>query len=1144
MIFRLFLVIMVGTLLASTNLYGQRVYASHSVLAAGNWTQIGVTREGVFKVTATALAQAGISSENISSNSIRLFGNGGAMLPENNREPRADDLTENALEMVDGGDGIFNGTDYFLFYSTGPHPWIKDTLTRLWQHQTNLYSDTAYYYLTIGGNGRRISPQTAQPAATVTVREMDDRFYQELELENVLASGKNWLGTKLGAQPGQSLTTTLSIPFTLMNTQQPVTLISQLAARSVGAPTTFRLLQQSLSVQETSLPAVSGQFLETYATQGKQLSRFLPAASSNLSIQIQMASTNPAAIGWIDWIEVFARRQLAFAGSGTLFFRDTRSVNSGATAAFEIQQVPTGAGAFVWDVTNPFNPVKMNTTQSGNLMQWVNGASTLREYAAGILSALPEPILLGKVANQDLHNSSPVRMLVITQASLLSEANRLAEYHRVRDGISAIVVTTQQIYHEFSGGNPDPTALRDFVKMYYDKARSTGSLRPEYLLLLGSGSYDYKRKKIQEGNLVPVYESPESLDPLRTYTSDDFFGLLDDGEDFSAMRAGDGLDIAIGRLPAVNLAEATRIVNKIIRYQQPASQGSWRMQTLFIADDRDNNLHFNDAQQITASAFQTNPLLNIQKVYLDAFPIISSSGGDRYPQVNETIVNQCFRGALVVNYTGHGNYLRLADEAVFTAEEVKRFNNPNRLPLFITASCDFAPHDNPAVVSLGDRVLKNDSTGGIALLTTTRPVFAYSNLQMNDQYLKVGMQKDAAGNYLSLGKSVLLAKNTILSTTGDVLNNRKFTLLGDPALTLAFPKNNIRLTRLNGKPITGNDTLKALGRYTCEGELADSRGVQLTNFNGIVELSLYDQPQLLKTLGNRSGSTAAVYNQQTSVLFRGTATVQGGKFRINFVVPKDISYALGKARFSMYATGENADAGGVDTSISIGGILPVAGKDEEGPAIRLYLNDTAFREGGLSNESPLLIALLEDSSGINASGNGIGHDITAWLDENTQNSFVLNEYYQADIDSYQKGKLAFRLPELAEGRHQITLKAWDLANNSSLKTLEFWVKKQEKLVFGRVMNYPNPFSSGTTFSVEHNRPGVPMRLEITIYDILGRLVRQIQQPITGSGSRNIQVQWTGEGASGAKLAKGIYIYHLKLISEPESASASGQMIRY
>jgi hypothetical protein len=475
---------------------------------------------------------------------------------------------------------------------------------------------------------------------------------------------------------------------------------------------------------------------------------------------------------------------------------------------------------------------------------------------------------------------------------------------------------------------------------------------------------------------------------------------------------------------------------------------------------------------------------------------------------------------------------------------VKRFNNPNRLPLFITASCDFAPHDNPAVVSLGDRVLKNDSTGGIALLTTTRPVFAYSNLQMNDQYLKVGMQKDAQGNYLSLGKSVLLAKNTILSTTGDVLNNRKFTLLGDPALTLAFPKNNIRLTRLNGKPITGNDTLKALGRYTCEGEVADSRGVQVTNFNGIVELSLYDQPQLLKTLGNRSGSTAAVYNQQTAVLFRGSATVQGGKFRINFVVPKDISYALGKARFSMYATGENADAGGVDTSISIGGILPVAGKDEEGPAIRLFLNDTAFREGGLSNESPLLIALLEDSSGINASGNGIGHDITAWLDENTQNAWVLNEYYQADIDSYRKGRLAFRLPDLAEGRHQITLKAWDLANNSSLKTLEFWVKKQEKLVLGRVMNYPNPFSSGTTFSVEHNRPGVPMRLEVTIYDILGRLVRQIQQPVSGSGSRNIQVQWSGEGASGAKLAKGIYIYHLKLISEPESASASGQMIRY
>lgn len=1139
---RFYIVVLVNLLIAFT-VNGQRVYAPNSVLSAGSWYQLGVTGEGVYKITAASLSQAGILTGTVSSTSVRLFGNGGAMLPENNRIPRTDDLIENAIEVVDGGDGIFNGTDYLLFYAAGPHPWLRDTVTGFWKHQTNLYSDTAYYYLTIGGIGKRIMPQANQPLPNVTVREIDDRFFQELELENLLSSGKTWLGTKLGAQPGQSLSATISLPFSLLNTQQPLTLISRMAARSVGASTNFRWLHQNKVVQELSLPAVSGQFLETYATLQQKQSQFLPAASSNLSLQIQMESSNPAAMGWIDWVAIFARRQLSFSGTPALFFRDIQSVATGAVALFEIQQAPAGE-VFVWDITQPFTPTKMRVTQTGNLVQWVNGASSLREYVAVQPGSLPEPFLLRKISNQNLHNSTPVQMLIVTQTSLLSEANRLAEYHRMKDGLTVMVVPVEQIYHEFAGGNPDPTAVRDFVKMYYDKALASGGVRPEYLLLLGSGSFDYKRKKVKDANLVPVYESPEAFDPLLTYTSDDFFGLLDDGEDVNAMLPRDALDIAIGRLPAGNLAEATQLVNKIIRYQQPAAMGSWRMQTLFIADDRDNNLHFNDAQQITARAAQTNPLLNIQKVYLDAFPVISSSGGDRYPQVNETIVNQCFRGALIVNYTGHGNYLRLADEAVFSSEEVKRLNNSYRLPLFITASCDFAPHDNPSIVSLGDRVLKNDSIGGIALLTTTRPVFAYSNLQMNDQYLKIGLQADAAGNYPTLGKSVLLAKNAILSTTGDVLNNRKFTLLGDPAITLAIPKNAIRLTRLNNQPLTGSDTLKALGKYTCEGFIANAVGLPIPTFNGIVEFCIYDQPQVLKTLSNRVGSTVAEFLQQTAVLFRGTATVQNGKFSIQFVIPKDISFALGKARLSMYASGGNIDAGGVDTSFWIGGSMPFLNKDEEGPAIRLSLNDTTFQEGGLTNETPVLIALLEDSSGINSSGNGIGHDIKAVLDGNTQNAWILNDYYQAAADSYRKGRVIFQLPELSEGTHQISLKAWDIANNSAEKTLQFWVRKKEKLIIGRVMNFPNPFEGSTIFSIEHNRPGMPMRVEVNVYDSWGRWVHRIQQSLGGGGSRNIQIHWAGEGASGSKLPKGIYIYHLKLISGSDSAEAQGRMIRY
>jgi hypothetical protein len=1140
MIIRALLAGIFSCLVVSAPLQAQRAYAARSVLAEGTWYQLGVVREGIYKISATWLTSAGIATTSISSNTIRLYGNGGGRLPENNRTPRADDLVENAIEVFDGGDGIFSGTDYLLFYARGPHQWLSDSTGRNWQHQLNIYADTAFYYLTIGGMGRRVQPQTTAFTPTTPVREMDDRLFMEVDEENLLNSGKDWVGNVMGTQPGQSLTRSFNFNFPGLALSEQVTLISRVATRSVAHAANLRISQQNNLLQDISLPPVGGQFLDQYASVTQQSVRFFPAAT-NLSLQFQLSSNAGAVTGWIDWLELFARRQLSFAGSPFFSFRDSRSVNTGAVAGFEIQQAPVSGGAFVWDVTNPFIPVKMNSNLSGTILRFANDASVVREYAAGIPGNLPEPTFTGRVANQNLHNSSPVQLLIITHASLLSEARRLGDHHAQKDGLTYAIATTEQIFHEFAGGQADPVALRDWVKMYYDKYRQSSAQKPVYLLLMGAGTYDYRGRKGKGYNLVPVYESTESMHPLFSYTSDDFFGLLDDEEDFNQQRADQLLDIAIGRLPAARAEEAAVMTNKIIRYRQPAAQGPWRMNSVFIADDRDNNLHLNDAEQMTAVTALANENININKLYLDAFPVVSGSGGDRYPLVNEAIVNQCFRGALLVNYTGHGSYFRLSEEAVFTAEEARRFNNPDRLPLFITASCDFAPHDNPAILSLGDRVLKNDTTGGIALMTTTRAVFAYSNLLMNDQYLRAVLTRDVAGNYLTLGKSTLLAKNNTLITSGDVLNNRKFTLLGDPALTLAFPAQRIRLTRFSGN--TAGDTLRALGTYTYEGEVTDVAGNRLSGWNGTVEMTVYDQPIIQRTLANRPGSFVTNFKQQNAFLFRGTATVANGQFKVSFVLPKDIRSGIGKARITLYAANEQTDAAGADTSRWIGGTTIASNDDREGPAIRLFLNDTSFKDGGLTHETPLLIALLADSSGISTSGNGIGHDITVVLDNNERDVLVLNDFYTAELDRYTRGSIRYRLPELKEGEHQLRFKAWDVANNSSQKILRFWVKKQDKFTLGPVMNFPNPFINSTTFSIEHNRPGSPLVLQLDIYDVMGRPVRQLRSTLGTAGTRNVQVQWDGNGPTGAKVPKGIYIYHLKLTSGSSSAQVSGRILR-
>jgi len=838
---------------------------------------------------------------------------------------------------------------------------------------------------------------------------------------------------------------------------------------------------------------------------------------------------------------LYGRRNLSITATNQLFFRDWQSVAPGAIANYAVTN--SSAATIVWEVTDALRPAKMNVTTNASQTNFSNDASRLREYVAFSGSNVGTPFTMGKTGNQNLHNSSAVDLIIVTDATLLTEAQRLAQFHLQQDGYKTVVVTADQVFREFAGGSPDPTAIRDFVKMYFDKAAADTTQRPKYLLLFGSGSYDYKFRIAGNTNLVPVYESVNSLEPLNTYTSDDFFGLLDDADDINQNNATALLDIGIGRIPARNVTEAKTMVDKIIRYRAKESLGAWRNQSVYVADDQDQNLHLTDAETVSGDANAVNPILNQYKIYLDAYPLVSGSGGARYPAVNDAIVNQVFNGTLIFNYSGHGSYQRLAEEAVVSQDELNRFNNPDKLPLFITASCDFAPHDDPIKNSLGAGVLTGNANGAIALLTTTRVVFAFSNRTINDNYLKIALQPEANGKYLSLGESVKRAKNFTAQNFGDVLNNRKFTLLGDPAMRLAFPELRLQLNTINNKPISGADTLRALEKYTFTGIVTDALGNAVTGFNGMVHPTVFDKAQQVKTLGNDVTSPITSFNQQASVLYKGNATVANGQFSFSFIVPKDINFQTGRGRISLYADDGKRDANGVNTSFYVGG-LGAGIADNTGPVIKPYLNDDKFQNGGLTNENPVLLVKLYDSSGISTSGNGIGHDITAIIDGNERNVLVLNDFYTALLDSYKEGQVLFQLPTLSEGKHSIKIKAWDVANNSSEVTLDCIVVKQEKLQITNVRNFPNPFSVSTTFAFEHNQPGTDLDVTIDVYNGSGAFVKQIRQLVNTGGSRNCQINWNGDNQTGAKLAKGIYIYHVIVVAGGSKTESTQQLILF
>jgi len=1110
--------------ITAINISGQRVYRSNSVLSTGTWSKIAIKETGIYKIDVSFLASLGFTTSNVSSGAIRLYGNGGNMLSESNAEIPIDDLAENAIMMIDGGDGIFNGADYFLFYAPGPDRWLKDSLNKRFVHQKNLYSDSVYYFITIGGVGKRITSiqNTAPPA--ITVNSFNERIFHELDSVNLLSSGKEWLGEEFADAPGKTLSRSFSVNIPNLVVNSSATLVSNCGARSVNAASHFDVRINNQLSQQINLPSTGPGFYDLFAQQSQQQSDILLPQES-LLVNYTYVSGSFNAQGWLNFFEIHARRNLVLTNNSQLSFRDWNSVGNNI-CEFIVSNVSSSTQ--VWDITDPLTPSRMQGNFSTNEFRFVNDAARLKEYIAFNPANALIPANAGRIQNQDIHNIQQTEYLIIVNGLLLSQAERLATFHRQKNNLKVTVVTIDKVFNEFSSGAVDPVAIRDFVKMYFDKNVSTPANRPKYLLLFGDASFDYKNRVVNNTNLVPAYQSKIFLDPLSTYTSDDFFGFLDDNEDINSGLVTNLLDIGIGRVPAKNNEEAKNYVDKVIAYYAKESFGSWRNNISFIADDEDNNLHLQDAELITGTV-SANQVFNIQKIYLDAFQQESGSAGSRYPTVNETINNRIASGTLVFNFIGHGGAARLAEEVIIDQPMINSWNNRNRLPLFVTATCDFAPYDNPFINSIGENILLRPKTGGIAMMTTTRLVFSFSNRIMNNNYMQFAMQPDANGKYRSLGEAVMAAKNYTYQTSGDVINNRKFTLLGDPALTLAFPQFKIKTTKLNSiDPLFQTDTLSAGEKVVIEGEITNNNGSTLSSLNGTVYPVVFDKPLTITTRANDPGSQQTSFQQQSNILFKGKASVTNGKFSFSFKVPKDINYQYGQGKISYYADDGTIDGSDFFNGFVVGGSAAIVDNDKEGPEIKAWLNDEKFVNGSIVNQRSILILKLADSSGINTSGTGIGHDITAMLDNNSNQIFNLNNYYEADLDKYGQGYARFQLPDLEPGIHTLKIKAWDVLNNSSEFILDFTVVNDDELVIDHVLNYPNPFTTKTQFWFEHNKPGQDLFVQIHIFSLSGKTVKRIEKTINTSGNRSTDVDWDGRDDFGDKIGRGVYIYRLKV----------------
>ena len=1114
-----------GLLTGLLLLWGSLTQAQ-TVLKSGSWIKIGVTTTGVHRLTADMLAKANPAFAAADPRRLRLYGNGGAALPQANAAKRAVDLTENAIMVSGEDDGRLDAGDAVLFFGQSPHVIRFDSVTNRLTHRINPYSDTTFYFLTIGdAAGLRIQPKPSASLSGAAMTTFDDYQFHEQELTSIAKTGREWMGEYLGVN------TTLAVSFNVpgLVPATPLLVTSSVVANAV-VPTSFSWQLNGQPLGRQPVNALSGY---KYDYQGLENRQTFTASTTLATGTLPFVLTfdkngQTGSQGYLNFLAVQYRRDLRWYEQPVIARLPAGRYSSKQAATV----------SRLWDITDPLKPAAQAFSNSGGEAAWAS--ATAGTYLLFTESQAIAPVSVRPIANQQVRGQTTPDLLIITAPGWKTEADRLAAFRRSSTGLDVLVLTTQQVFNEFGSGQADPTAIRDAVRYFY--RQQAGKLK--FLLLVGNSTYDYRnimgmQTAVQQWNTVPVYESRESFHPVDGFSSDDYFGFMKetDGE-WAETEAGDQLlDIGVGRLPVRSLEDARTVVDKLIRYDSDKTlAGEWQSRLTLVADDGDINIHQSDADFFARYVETEAPAYRPERLLLDAFPQEVTATGQKAPLMNKAIDEAVTDGRLIINYTGHGGESGWAEEQILTLQDIFSWRN-RRLPLFVTGTCEFGRYDDPNVRSGAELALTSRLGGAIALLTTTRPVAANTNFLLNQAFYQ-SVFAPVNGQMPRLGDVLRLTKNKSLSGS----RNRNFSLLGDPSMRLAYPKATVAVTKINSRTVTAGkaDTLRALQTVSLEGQIQDPQsGSLLADFSGMLKISLYDKAVNQTTKGTESSPmTYKVFN---SLVYAGQVAVKQGRFSIRFTVPKDIDYQFGPGRLVAYAIRSDSlmDAAGSLSQLIIGGSTTVDAIDRQAPAVQLTLNNA------VSAETPVRVAgpdvtvrvQLTDNVGINLARNGLGHELTARLNDTTL--VILNDYYVATTDDGTKGEVQYTFRNLPSGTYTLRVKAWDVNNNSGEGTLTFRVSDKPGLAVTSLTAYPNPVVQQATIQLTHNRLGDALDWTVQVLDVSGRVLTEQTGNCTDCPATVPVADWAGRVANGAVLPNGLYIYRLQVRSVSDGTEAKG-----
>lgn len=1104
-------------------------YAENSVLASGTWVKIGVEESGIYQLSYNELREYGFSDPA----RVAVFGYGGAMLSEDFSTAYIDDLLQ--VPALHTGSKL-------IFYAQGVVSW--SVRNGLFARTRNPYSTSGYYFLT-QLDETPAAPATvpsADDAAATTVTTFHDHILHETEAANPGHMGRNFYGEDFLYTSVQNFT------FDAAGiTDTPVNLQIKLLSKSTTSTATWRINVNQNLLREVSVAPILSDAEYKSGTESVIQSTFPLNADDADVVRITFSCANASA-AYLDYILLDMERELRLY-DGIVAFRRKDA------AAKRLRYVISAAGAsafHLWDVTQPSAPCEIEAKASDDgTFAFVPAETALHEYVAFDAGAtFPSPVVVGTVTPQNLHTTPHTDFIIVSPPTFADEARRLGEFHLQKDSLSYLIVQPTAIYNEFSSGTPDATAIRRFMKMLYDRADGDELQRPRYLLLFGDGTYDNPHVTTESASLsyptLLTFQADESADERNSFVTDDYFGFLHDNEGADLRRAS--LDIGIGRFPVRTKDEAADVVNKIIAYAANTDYGYWKNDICLVADDGNNGDHMKQCEDVAAVFQQKNPASFLYKIYIDAYNRVSMATGGTYPDAKAQMLDLLKKdGVLVIDYVGHGSPRGLTAEKILEWSDISNMY-VSRLPLWITATCSFSRFDDLSN-SGGEELFLNPQGGGIALISTTRAVYIHANGIINKAIAEHLFDREPDGRTIRLGDVVRRGKNAVTGADDVLMNKLNYVLLGDPALRLNVPSYQMKITEINDLSPTENEEnieLNARAWVTVKGEAQTADGKRIENFNGVIYPRLYDSEREIVTAGNGNDGERVpfTFSRRDNMLYTGRDSVRSGRFEFTFKMPRELNYSDLSGLFNLYACDDaGREAQGMNDRFVVGGMDTDVEADTEGPQIHsMYLNTADFTDGDEVNETPVFIAQVEDESGINISGIGLGHDMTVRIDDDPQQEYVINDYFVPVTGQFGLGDVYYELPELSEGKHTLSFTVWDTDENSAHQSLHFTVKKGLKPRIYELYPSQSPVSDVAQFYLRHDRPSMLMTIKLSIFNWLGSEVWATE--VTGMSDlwKSIPIEWQLTDKAGRRIPGGIYLYRAVISVNGGSEATKTQKI--